>query len=288
MKVKEILNREVVYASVPGTRDEVLELMRKHGVDVVPIVKKGTMTLAGMITHKDLMEKPDETQIALLMKRDPVTVSKEEELESLVRLMLEKNLSHVPVTEDSKNLVGLVSLSDIVRKAITLEKKTEPIKPFVQRVIIAVWDKTPLPVAYLVMKLSGALVLHVLDDKGNLVGVADESDFLKASEVVSEEKVSSIPSTSEGTDWGWDVSNVFYITTKKLNLPPVPVREIMTSEVITVSEHISLSECALKMLKHDLNQLPVKDASGRLVGVINELDLVRAYYETVLKKQAKK
>lgn len=287
MKVKDILSKDFVYASVPGTRDNVLELMRKHGVNVVPVVKKGTMTLAGIVTHKELMEKPDETQIALLMKRDPAVVSAEDDVEDLVRLMLEENIFHVPVTDDGRNLIGVVSISDVVRKAVAIEKKTGPIKPFVQRVIIAVWEKTPLPVAYTVMKLAKAPVLHVLDDKGKLVGVVDESDFLRASEVVSEEKVSSIISTGEGTDWSWDASNIFYITTKKLNLPEAPVRDIMTRDIVTVSEHTSLSECALKMLKHDLNQLPVKDAEGNLVGVINELDLVKGYYETVLKKAQK-
>ncbi len=287
MKVKDILGKNVIYASVPGTRDEILELMRKHGVNVVPVVKKGTMALAGIVTHKELMEKPGETQIALLMKRDPETVSSEDNVEELVRLMLEKNIFHVPVTDDGRNLVGVVSLSDIVRKVIVVEKIAEPIKPFVQRVIIAVWDKTPLPVAYSIMKLSKAPVLHVLDDKGKLVGVVDESDFLRASEVVSEEKVSSIISTSEGTDWSWDASSIFYITTKKLNLPGVQVKDIMTSDVVTVSEHVSLSECAFKMMKHDLNQLPVKDAEGNLIGVINELDLVKGYYEVTKRKQKK-
>jgi len=287
LKVKEILGKSIVYASVPGTRDEVLELMRRHGVKVVPIVKKGTMTLAGIVTHRELMEKPNETQIALLMRRDPETISAEDEVENLVKLMLEKDVFHVPVIDDGRNLVGVVSLSDVVRKVVAVEKRAEPIKPFVQRVIIAVWDKTPLPVAYSVMKLAKAPVLHVLDDKGKLVGVVDESDFLKASDVVSEEKVSSIISTSEGTDWSWDASSIFYITTKKLNLSDAPVRSIMTSEVVTVSEHTSLSECALKMMKHDLNQLPVKDAEGNLVGVINELDLVKGHYEATKKKQAR-
>lgn len=285
MKVKEILNRDFVYATVPGTRDEVLELMRRRNVNVVPVVKKGTMTLAGIVTHKELMEKPHETQVALLMRRDPEVVSAEDDVMNLVRLMLEKSLFHVPVVDADGNLVGVVSASDVVRKAVAVERRSEPIKPFVQRVIIAAWEKTPLPVAYTIMKLAKAPVLHVLDDKGKLVGVVDESDFLKASEVVSEEKVSSIISTSEGTDWSWDASSIFYITTKKLNLPSTPLSEIMTRDIVTVSEHTSLSECALKMLKHDLNQLPVKDATGNIVGVINEVDLLKGYYETLKERR---
>jgi len=283
--VENIANRNVVYVAVPGTRDEVLDVMRRYNISVVPVVKKGTKTLVGIITHRDLMEKPDETQLALLMKRDPMTISKNATLKELVELMLKNNIFHLPVTENEKTLVGLVSLSDIVRKAITVEKETVTIRPFVRHVIIAVWEETPLPVAYMMMKLAKATVLHVLDDKGKLVGVIDESDFLKASEVISEEKISSIPSTGEGTDWSWDVSSIFYIMTKRLNLPEKPVKEVMTKDVITVSEHATLSECALKMMKFDLDQLPVKNAKGELVGVINELDLVRGYYETVLSKR---
>jgi len=129
------------------------------------------------------------------------------------------------------------------------------------------------------MRLARVSVLPVLDDNANLSGIIDDSDFLRLSEVVSEEKVSSISATSEGTDWSWDSGDIFHITTKILRLPNKPIREVMTKNVQTVTELTSFDDCAKKMRKFDLNQLPVTDAKGNLSGIISDVDLIRGFFK---------
>jgi CBS domain-containing protein len=52
-------------------------------------------------------------------------------------------------------------------------------------------------------------------------------------------------------------------------------RDVMKSPVITVPDTATLGEVACILDQHDISGVPVVDASGRLVGIISELDLIR-------------
>ena len=51
-------------------------------------------------------------------------------------------------------------------------------------------------------------------------------------------------------------------------------KEIMSREVCTVAEETELKELAALFVEHNYKTLPVVDASGRLVGVVSQTDLV--------------
>jgi len=51
-------------------------------------------------------------------------------------------------------------------------------------------------------------------------------------------------------------------------------REIMTSELVTVTPETSLKELASKFVETRFGNMPVVDAQGELVGMISETDLV--------------
>ena len=51
-------------------------------------------------------------------------------------------------------------------------------------------------------------------------------------------------------------------------------KEIMTTEVMTVSPDTSITEAAKLLLEKRINGLPVMDSHGRLVGIICQTDLI--------------
>lgn len=51
-------------------------------------------------------------------------------------------------------------------------------------------------------------------------------------------------------------------------------RDIMTTEVVSVSVDTSLKELAQKFVETRYSNMPVLDSSGKLVGVISETDLI--------------
>ncbi len=90
MLVKDIMSDEIYYIKVPGNRTTALSLMRKTNYSGLPIVKEGTMELVGIVTRTDLVENPDEEQIALIMTRNPVSTYPNEDVRNVASVMLKK------------------------------------------------------------------------------------------------------------------------------------------------------------------------------------------------------
>jgi len=274
LKVREIMTEDVVMAEVPSSSAEALELILKHNVSGVPVVKRGSKELIGVVTRNDFARKPDEGQLALLMTRDVKTISPDADISEAAEMFKERNFRRLPVVEDGE-VVGILTVSDIIRKAIARAKNSEPIRDYVDT-ISAIWGKTPLKVAYEIMRLSSARALPVLDDDGELSGMIADTDFLKVLEISESTKKSELSGGTEGDAWGWDSKNVVYITKKKLMLPDKTAGDVMASEVISATKQTGVSEAAKKMAKARIEQLPVINAEGALIGIIKDVDLLGA------------
>ncbi|HLF06126.1 MAG TPA: CBS domain-containing protein [Thermoplasmata archaeon] len=59
-------------------------------------------------------------------------------------------------------------------------------------------------------------------------------------------------------------------------MPGVLVSHAMTRDPLVATEDTSLSEVVSQMRKHRISGLPVVNASGRVVGVLSQKDVVRA------------
>jgi acetoin utilization protein AcuB len=99
--------------------------------------------------------------------------------------------------------------------------------------------------------------LPVVDDRGRLVGIVSESDFLHASP-------SDVSTLSV-----WEMN---YMLSK------ITVEKIMTREVLTTQADTPIEEAARRMVDNKIGGLPVlKD--GELVGIITETDLFKIFLE---------
>lgn len=52
------------------------------------------------------------------------------------------------------------------------------------------------------------------------------------------------------------------------------VKDIMTTDVITIPPHATIGEVAKLMRQHSISGLPVVDAAGKVVGIVTEVDLI--------------
>lgn len=57
------------------------------------------------------------------------------------------------------------------------------------------------------------------------------------------------------------------------------VRELMSSNVATISPEARLTEAADRMLKRQVHHLPVVDEENRVVGIVSTMDILRAFAE---------
>ncbi|MHA2396238.1 MAG: CBS domain-containing protein [Candidatus Thorarchaeota archaeon] len=270
------MQSDVVYVSVPGTREDVLQLMAEKQINGVPVVKKGTKSLVGIVTRTDLLRKADENQLAMLMVRDPQTVSPRTDIKRALKLMIEKNFRRLPVVEKDK-LVGLVSVPDILGATLENDKKYGKMElaDFVTRSVNAVWEKTPLPLSYMIMEMAGKSSLILLGDGGGVTGMITVSDFIRLSEVTVEDNISQTFSGTDSTvDWGWTSKDFLVVTKKLLRLPSTAVEEVMTKNVINFSEITTVAECIKTLRNEDIDQAPVLSVTGSLIGMIEDRDLL--------------
>ncbi len=99
--------------------------------------------------------------------------------------------------------------------------------------------------------------LPVLNKHGQLVGIVSELDLLKAS---------PSPATS------LSIYELPYLLSR------IKMRDIMTKDVVTVTEDMPLEEAALIMAENKIGGMPVM-RGDKLVGIITETDLFKIFLE---------
>jgi len=100
--------------------------------------------------------------------------------------------------------------------------------------------------------------LPVVDADGQLVGIVTEGDINR----VSDSHVTDV------RDF-----NLYH------RIADLPIHDVMTHEVVTVSPDTSIGEVAQRLLDHRIGGVPVIE-QGRIVGVITESDLFRVIVTT--------
>ena len=100
--------------------------------------------------------------------------------------------------------------------------------------------------------------LPVVDADGQLVGIVTEGDINR----VSDSHVTDV------RDF-----NLYH------RIADLPIHDVMTHDVVTVSPDTSIGEVAQRLLDHRIGGVPVIE-QGRIVGVITESDLFRVIVTT--------
>lgn len=278
MQVKDVMTKEVKWAEVPGSRTEVLELLRKIGASAVPVVKRGTDEFVGMVTLRKLFENPDEDQIAMLVNRGVPSVALDDKLEAAANKLLKTRVRRLPVMEGEK-LMGIITVKDIVCRALAGLGVEKPAADYMRPHVIAIWEGTPLKVAVEIMDLSGFRGLPAINEEGDLVGIIDDSDIIKVSDVQVNSKMSQMAGRSEGDSWTWDSETRVYITKSELKVPDKLVKDVMVKDLVTITRKTPVSRTAQLMKQHKVEQTPVLSAEGKLEGIVRDVDLLRALAE---------
>ena len=279
MLVKRAMSKNVVCVSVPGNREKVLDLMRKENKAVLPVVKEDDNKLVGVVTRSDLINNPDEEQIAMLMSRNLIIASPDEDVKDVASRMIENNVRRVPVVNDDGELVGIITSFDIVSQALTKLEVEDAVEEYMITTVPTTWEKTPLNVAFESMKQFGLKSILALDDNAQLSGILTETDFIAESEIISERSEHSSTVGTEGDKWSWDSTSVLYIEKNHLKFTDKVVSDVAIGNVEVANSKTKVSDCAKKMKTLNIEQIPVIGVEGDLVGIVRASDLIKALVE---------
>ena len=128
---------------------------------------------------------------------------------------------------------------------------------------VTIGADAPITEALRVMRQSQVRRLPVVNDAGRVVGIVSEKDLLYAS---------PSPATS---------LSIYEMHTM---LTQLPVTEVMTKDIITVTADTPLEEAARIMADNKIGGLPVME-NGRLVGIITETDIFKVFLELLGARQ---
>ena len=276
MLVKRVMSKKVVSVSVPGSREKVLDLMRKENKAVLPVVKEEDNKLVGVVTRSDLINNPDEEQIAMLMSRNLIIASPDEDVKDVAKKMIDNDVRRVPVVNDDGELVGIITSFDLVSQALTKLDIDDAVENYMITTVPTTWEKTPLNVAFESMKQFGLKSILALDDDSQLSGILTETDFIAESEIISERSEHSSTVGTEGDKWSWDSTSVLYIEKNHLKFTDKVVSDVAIGNVEVANSKTKVSDCAKKMKSLNIEQIPVIGVEGDLVGLVRASDLIKA------------
>lgn len=125
LKVEDVMVKSIITIDASTSALEAAETMNKYDIGCL-IVVDGRKPI-GIVTERDMLKRvllqrrnPRKTSVNDVMSK-PLIVSKPKtELRDAVRVMNERRFKRLPVIEDG-NLLGLVSLTDIVRSMAYFE-----------------------------------------------------------------------------------------------------------------------------------------------------------------------
>ena len=135
-KARDVMTKELVYASPQDTVSHVAELMKMEDIGPVLIVdNEESKRLVGIVTDRDLALKvvaegrdPQTTTVEEVMTRKLITSRPDDDIENAMKAMAQYQLRRIPVVEDDNRLVGIISQADVATRVDEPEKTAEVVK----------------------------------------------------------------------------------------------------------------------------------------------------------------
>ncbi|KAK2077346.1 hypothetical protein QBZ16_004980 [Prototheca wickerhamii] len=90
---------------------------KRHFEEVsgLPILRPGDDVLIGVVSRKDLDKKPDAESVGDVMSAPPLALKKSDTVEHAAAVMLKHKVHRVPIVDDNKLVIGMVTRTDLFR-----------------------------------------------------------------------------------------------------------------------------------------------------------------------------
>lgn len=128
------------------------------------------------------------------------------------------------------------------------------------------------------MEISGVDAIPILNNESILQGIISERDLIRSSNIEDSVGVSDFSNGTDDDEWTWESirdNHTISFGISRVQLPNRPVKTAMVKNVVAVPKNSEVSECALKMRRSRVDQLPVVNGDKRLVGMLYDRDLIK-------------
>lgn len=275
MKAGDVMSSPVYVVETGENVARVRNLMLKHRISRLPVMEKSV--LAGIITKKDIgyrlrqseplwRRRPiDSIPVSVLMTPDPATVTSDTSVGHVASLMIERDISGVPVV-DSCEMAGIVTKSDLMKSA-HIGSLTIRVEEIMEDVITVSRYHSLDHVIDLMRERNDKVV--VVNNDGSLAGIITESNlaFFLYSNEKAELPVKDITRLRKEESGGRKVLRYVYETA-------VVAEDLMSRPVVTVLPGASVREAVAVMREQGINSLIVVE-DQIIRGIIKRDDIIR-------------
>ena len=279
MKIEDVMSTELIVGYVPGTVKDALRTLAKKNVSGMPILKKDTKTVVGVVTRSDIFRNADEEQLALIMSNEIHFVEKDQDVKDAAKLLYKNRIHGLPVINKRKHLIGIISPTDILK--VLSERNKDVAEKYFTNMVVPVYKETPLNIVMEIINITNENALPVLNDELKVIGIVSDGDLFKLSHVKESVSRLEMGIGDDEDQWTWegirDTIRLYY-STSKVDLPQVPVKQVMVTNVIKAFKNTPIKEIAKNMIKNKISHMPVVDESDRLVGMVTDIDLMACMF----------
>ena len=118
VKIRELMTTNVVTIDPEKSVSKAVKKMVERNVECLLIVK--FEALQGLITFRDIIEKvvyakrvPEKTKVRDIMAKKMVTCGPDSTIIEVVKLMKNKRLRRIPVIDENRRLLGIITNFDL-------------------------------------------------------------------------------------------------------------------------------------------------------------------------------
>jgi len=302
LHVDDIMVRAVSSVMIDAPLAEAVELLLRRNVKALPVLD-ARRHVVGLITGGDLLNRGDmDLRLSIkqeldadslrerlhamtrspksardVMTRHVHTVDSSTDLATVIRLMAARRVKRLPVVNEDKELVGIVSRADVLRAIAALPEPGETAEHELPAAGRTVADAATTEVPVLPAEAPAEEVLErvvesplrrvvVTTSSGAVLGLVSDRDLLARSS----------PETRP-----WILRMLMGTRPRKVEKHALDragvltAADLMAPSLITVRPEDSLAHAIRLMMQHQVKRLVVVDQEGRFRGLVDRREILR-------------
>lgn len=275
--VSEIMTSETITHTVPSTVAEIIKILIRKNITGLPITDNNGKYV-GIISRRDIFDNPNETQTAMVMRKAKA-VNQKDSIDIAAREMFRQHRRHLAVVDDEEKVTGILTPQNFL--PVIRERYGDVlIRKILDDMTVPIWNMSPLNVVRFTMKLTKVYACPVINLKGDFVGLVTDRDLFDKVDLRSQLVLSEAGIADDEDPWSWGgIRNVvtYMIERNNLELPDIPVEDIMVKDPKVVYTNDKLSVAVKNMETGNFNQLPVLEGHDRLIGMLFDIKILSVF-----------
>ncbi len=261
LKLSEIMSENPAVIDIDATVSDAIALMRRRKVRELPVVERDKVV--GLVSYTSFVNRrsvPITAKVDSIMLPSP-RFDEETGVMDAAEALVSSGIRGAPVIRGDK-MIGFVSRTDIIRAMRDDENlRNKPVAEFMTKDPDSIGPDDIVRQAQVLMEGLNEKALPVVEPDGKVVGVVGMSEILKVLWSPKADMPSRTPKPPR---------KVFDSRTGSA----INVGSVMTRSAVTVSPDDTLGTVAKVMTAKGLSTLFVVDEDRKLVGVVDQSDMM--------------